>query len=652
MAPSGIAEEIVNTAIDQPDRAVSLRGSTGAGKTSTAIELAGLARERNRLPILLSSPTSAPDAGPIMASVALGALDPEPATDRPLRYEEGLARLRQLLYERQDQVVVIADEPSAWIGEGSYFGRLGQSAYDVLVADSKWPTVVLDRSIHGKVDAVLDSMPTSDDLDAWGSLRDAATRVADFPEATAPKTPLDHKFLSALIAWGRVVPDRIPSTVDIAETLREVLSKRRSGPKLWRVWQRLALARTGLPYSLIDQLGADRLDDLSKDTLRHVLLDPGGRLHDVPRSLIYRKDIPNPISSAERLEVHRDLFQHHLEMATASEKVDDVRRHAAEALFHGGEAGEEDVADLISVTFVEQLNSLGRRLSKDHEDRMRAAGVFLTAIGIDEENAYAQHYRGFNLDFEGERAQEVAQRYDIAVGFRPGNPRWHARRVTFFADIGKLKAARKAWDAARTEAAAGVRGDRPDLYTWVGGALLHQGELTFATEVLSAVPAGMKSQAVDDLRLALQARFTAQDMGAVVPAPRSWRTWWSEGPTQLPLKDTQGRTLKRWSAGRVEQVGDEGVQLRIALIVSGSPPQYGRTLLTASRLEASLLDETPSGGLPVGQFIEMGEYEHSEEGRRIAIRLVRPDPHFQPAAPLMRLDRWRKSDGISELKAD
>jgi tetratricopeptide (TPR) repeat protein len=652
MAPAAVAEEALHAAIDRPDASVSLKGTTGSGKTSTAIEIADLARGENRLPLLVRPPASALDAGPISVSVLLGALGAPLAPGKSLRYAEGLARLRQMLYERKDEIVVIADEPSAWVDEDSYFGPLGRSAREVFMADPRWPTIILDQSTPGKAHAVLDSMPSAADFEGWGSLRDAALVVGGLPEASVPKTPLNHKLLAAVVAWGRAVPQRSTSAVEVAETLREVLCERRTGPRLWGVWQKLALARTQLPDSVIGQLGGEKLDELSKDTLYHALLDGAGRLHDVPRSLVAREGLSSPISEKEKLDVHRLLFKHHLEAIREAEMPERIREHAAEALFHGGEAGEEDVGDLVPVTFVEQLNSLGRRLSRDHRDRQRAAAVFLTAIGIDEENDYAQHYRGFNLDFEGERAQEVEERYDAAVNLQPTNPKWHARRVTFLADIGKLKAAREAWSEARNEATGGLRSDQPDLYTWIAGALLHQGELTFADDVLSSVPTGTTDATIEDLRLALKARFSAQDEGTVVPAPRSWRAWWTEGPTQLAARDTQGRELARWSAGRVEVVDDEGVQLRVAVVApGGGPPSLGRTAITPSRMEMSFLDDVPDDGLRVGQFVEVGEYEHPDQGRRIAIRLVRPDPHLQPSPPLMRLDRWRKSNATPQPAA-
>lgn len=640
---SPVAADALSAAVEAPASPVFLKGTTGSGKTSTAIEIAGLAQDGDRLPLLVTPPATAPDAGPISVGVLLGTLGASLPPGKSLRYREGLAQLRQLLYERKDEVVVIADEPSAWIEKDPYFGALARDAQSVLVGDPSWPTIVLDQSSSEKPIAVLDPKPSESDFATWGSLHEAATAVAEFPEASMPGTPLGHKLMAAVLAWGGEMPKGEVSTSVLAESLRDALPERRNGPPLWGIWQRLALARTALPKSVLDALGGDRLDELSRDTLEFALLDEVGRLHEVPRYLVAGGALASPISSAEKADVHRLLFHHHLEAASNAETAGEVREHAAEALFHGAEAGEEDIGDLVPVTFVEQLNALGRSLSREHRDHLGAAAVFLTAIGIDDENDYAQHYRGFNLDFEGERAQEVEERYDLAVELQPANPTWHARRVTFLADLGKLTAARAAWSEAKSEAAGGLRSDQPELYEWVAGALLHQGELTFADEVLGSAPSAVENSMLEKLRLALKARFSAQDEGTVVPAPRSWREWWGEGPTQLAARDTQGRTLTRWSAARVDVVDEEGVHLRIAIVESGErAPVLGRTLLTPSRMTTSFLDDLPEGGLGAGQFLEVGEYEHPEEGRRIAIRLVRPDAYLQPSAPLMPLNRWLK----------
>jgi hypothetical protein len=192
MAATPVAADALGAAIEAPTLPVCLKGTTGSGKTSTAIEIARLAGEAARLPLLIRPPAAAIDAGPISVSVLLGALGAPLPAGKSLRFREGLAQLRQLLYERKDEVVVIADEPSAWVDEDPYFGSLGRDARRVLVEDPVWPTIVLDQSTAEKPMAVLRSMPTEPDFVTWGSLKEAAMAVADLPEVSSPGTPLGH----------------------------------------------------------------------------------------------------------------------------------------------------------------------------------------------------------------------------------------------------------------------------------------------------------------------------------------------------------------------------------------------------------------------------------------------------------------------------
>jgi tetratricopeptide (TPR) repeat protein len=544
-------------------------------------------------------------------------------------------------------VVVIADEPSAWTRGGAYFGSLTDEAEDVFLDHPDWPTVVLDQAATKPL-LRLSSIPFEPDVTAWGELADAGAAITQIHFS---RSPLEFGFSAAIFAWGRAVPDPPAAASRLAETLVEVLAERRMGPRLWALWQRLSLARTELSESVLDELGAKDLDPLGADTLKHVLLDPAGRLHDIARVVAERDERPYPITMAERAEVHRILFEHHRELAQ-SDHGSDAGRHAAEALFHIGALGEEALVDTVPVMFVEQLNALGRELSKAHRDHFNAAAIFLRAIQLDSSNDYAQHYRGFNLDFQGEERAEVAERYGNALDIDPSNPWWHARRVTFLADTGELSAARAAWDRAESQASPGSHAEYTDLHSWVAGALLHQGELTFADYVLGGVPAWAETEEITDLRRAVDARILAQDTGTVVPAPRSWGEWWSEGPTMLANRDTEGRLLISWIAGRVDVVDEDGVHLRAGFVESdGRRPDLGDVTIGRERWAASCLDEVGPEELGPGAFLELGNYRSEEGSTRLAIRVVRPDPYRQPKPPIMPLDRWIKHGAAAEPAA-
>ncbi len=649
MTLTATAETVLKAAVEEPLRDVWLQGASGTGKTTLALAIEEAASEQGMTPVLVRPPAGAPESGPIAVGGAIAVLDDGDFAARPRRYLEGLTKLRFELHQNKDRVVVIADEPSAWSRGDAYFSGLAREATGVLLRDHAWPTIVLDQASQPAPLRRLETNPLEIDFSDWGELRDAAEQLSGRLPHQRPRNPLELAISSALLAWGHAVPEIPTSASRLAEILVEVLAARRAGPRLWAVWQRVALARTELPDSVLDELGRERLDALSRDTLRHALLDGGGRLHEAARVTVGSENALGTLSSTERTTAHRRLFEYHREQSATAADAAAATRHGGEALFHLGEIGDEALVDTVPPLFVDQLNALGRTLSLKHGDHFSAAAVFARAIDLDQENGYAQHFRGFNLDFQGERRDEVAERYETAIAIDPSNPWWHARQVTFLADTGKLRAAHTAWDRAQSQAAAIDTAGFAGLHARVAGALLHQGELSFAEEVLSAVPQWVATEETRQLRLALDARFQAQDTGAVVPAPRSSERWWEKPPRALAQIDTDGRHLAGWIAGRVEMVDGEGLHLRVAIVDSdtGAPPRLGHTVIDRERWSASCLDGAAVESLAPGQFVEIGTYTDEENGERLAIRLVTPDPYRQPAPPLMPLDRWLRRDATA-----
>lgn len=649
MTLTATAETALEAAIQDPRDQVLVQGSSGSGKTTLALAIERVAAERGMVPLLVRPPAGAPESGPIAVGAAIAALGQDDFITRPQRYRDGLVKLRWELHQKKDRIVVIADEPSAWSRGGSYFSGLAREAAGIFVGDPDWPTIILDQSAVAKPLRRLESDPLDIDFSGWGELAPAAEELAALSPPKGPRNALELVLSSALLAWGHALPEPPASASRLAEILVEVLAARRAGPRLWALWQRLALARTELPESVLNDFGLDMLDNLSRDTLRHALLDGGGRLHDAGRLAVEREAPVSPLPNADRDAVHRRLFDYHRIQAATTTDVAEATRNASEALFHIGEIGEEELIDTVPPLFVDQLNALGRTLSFKHRDHFSAAAVFARAIDFDQGNDYAQHYRGFNLDFQGERRHEVSERYENAIAIDPAKPWWHARRITFLADTGKLRAARVAWDQAQSQAAANDAAPFADLHTWVAGALLHQGELNFADDVLSAVPPWAATDNIRQLRRALSARFEAQDRGTVVPAPRSSERWWEQPPRALTLADTEGRRLASWIAGRVEGIDEEGVHLRVAIVeMDAASPRFGRALIDRDRWRTSCLDGADPNTLSPGRFLEIGTYRDEMRGDRLAIRLVEPDPYRQPVPPIMSLNRWLRSGAIAD----
>jgi tetratricopeptide (TPR) repeat protein len=642
------AESTLDAAIAEPRRPVLIQGPSGSGKTSLALAIGELAAERDMYPLVVRPPATAPESGPVAVGAAIAALDGGEFVAHPKRYRDGLTKLRWELHEKSDRVIVIADEPSAWSAGESYFAALAREAVDVFIGDPNWPTVLLDQGASVEPFRRLDVEPLDIEFEHWGALATPAQALAGRAPADRPRNGLELALSSALLAWGHAVPEPPASASRLAEVLADVLARRRAGPRLWALWQRLALARTELPDLVLRDLGLDSLDDLSRDTLRYALLDGGGRLHEAVRVVVEREAPANPLPGADRTDVHRRLFDYHREHSAATTNPTEAAASAAEALFHLGELNEEDLIDTVPILFVDQLNALGRTMSFVHRDHFSAAGIFARAVDLDPANDYSQHYRGFNLDFQGERRHEVSERYENAIAIDPSKPWWHARRVTFLADVGQLRAARAAWDQAQSQAAANNVADFNDLHAWVAGALIHQGELEFADAVLSAVPSWAATDDTTQLRRALSARFEAQDRGTVVPAPRSSERWWQKPPRALSLTDTDGRRLASWIAGRVDSIDEEGVHLRVGVVENAAAPRFGVALIDRERWHASCLDGVDPDSLSPGRFLEIGNYRAETNDDRLAIRLVEPDPHRQPIPPLMPLGRWLRADAFAD----
>jgi hypothetical protein len=178
--------------------------------------------------------------------------------------------------------------------------------------------------------------------------------------------------------------------------------------------------------------------------------------------------------------------------------------------------------------------------------------VFLRAVQSYDHDGYSHHGRARSLDLLGHDADEVERGYERALALEPLQPAWHAHRVSLLADLGRLDETRRAW--AEAESAVLDGGERIEVYDAlhapVAATLIALGELQFAAYVLDGVPSWARDAEHRRLRTLLSGRLAAEKDGAFVPAPRSATEWWREAPQVLPQRDTDGRQLVRWAAGR------------------------------------------------------------------------------------------------------
>ena len=113
--------------------------------------------------------------------------------------------------------------------------------------------------------------------------------------------------------------------------------------------------------------------------------------------------------------------------------------------------------------FADQLDALGRALSRDFQRYRDAARYFERACKWEPEDDYAHHYLAYNLDIEASRPGDVEVHYQKAIELAAENAWWHVRWITYLVTRGRTAAAWVAWGEALD--ALGL--PDPDADPWV-----------------------------------------------------------------------------------------------------------------------------------------------------------------------------------------
>jgi tetratricopeptide (TPR) repeat protein len=640
-----VAEDALTAARDAPGVPAYVVGEPGAGKSAAAIEIVRRGTEEGLTPLLVAPASGAADSGALAVAHVihrLGGRLPPRGQWLPAR-----KRAAELLHDRSDEILVVCDEPSAWSSGSRHFARRADDAADLLFGPhSTWPTVVCDQVALSEKTFTLPTARASllRDADLWTPFGEAAASLADAGLASSLRTPLQQRLAISAVAWGADPHLASSSAYDLAAALAELLTERRHGRPLWALWQRLALSRVRLDAEALDLLGAATLTERAAATLHLALLDGAGRLHDVLRRVPESRPVDPELRGAQRLEIHERLFEHHYTRFTQLVQHDDAAasEHASEALYHAGELGDESRQNLVRIEILDELNALGHRLAVVHRDSESASAVFLRAVQTDPDDAYAQHHRAHSLDVRGTNVDEVEERYARALDLNPQDAQWHARQITFFADLARMRDARIAW--ARAESAIAEDRDDAQLYADlhlpVAAAMLQHGELTFAAYVLDGVPEWARDGVHADLERVLAGRLAAQDEGAFVPAPRSGEEWWKHPPQRLPVRDTEGRPLVEWMAGRVETVDEDGLHVHVARVdAEGGSIRPGLLTVASSTWQNRSLEDLPFREIRPGRFLEIGSYRAPGLPSRTAIALLPEEPVPAALRPLPP-ERW------------
>jgi len=643
-----VVEEALDAAVADRNQYVALVGPSGAGKSKAAGDVASTAQARGLRPVRVAPPSGAVDAGAAAVASVVSQLN---GRLQPSQGWRGALETAEKCLGGDPNIVVICDEPARWDRGGEHFASRAREAAELLTgAAAHWPTVGLERAgVAASNVFYLARAGVAELLDGerWGDFADPAKRVASRDLAPAFTTPLAQRLAVAIDAWA---PDAVlPSTTgDLAETLADLLARSRRGRHLWVYWQRLALARIELPAHIRTELGDGRLDAFARETASLVFFDGNGRLHDELRRVAEERPLDPALGEATAAEVHRLLFTYH---EARTRELSEARspgasRHAAEAQYHAAELGDSERLDLISFELSDQLNALGTRLSRRRGDHETAAQLFLRAVTANDQDAYSQHGRARSLDVLGHGPQETEERYRRALELEPDVPQWHADSITYLLSLGRVDDARLAWSTAESSAFDSQldAGGFDVLHLRVATHLIALSELDFAAYVLDAVPAFAQDAEFRRLSELLAGRASAEDKGGFVPAPRSGRPWWQEPPQVLTARDSDGRTLTTWGAGRVASVDEGGARLHLAEVRSPKEdPVPVVATVSPDVWQKRCLDSVDFSELKPGRFVELGRYRGPKEDDAVtAIRLLPfarlPEPRHLP----LPASRWRE----------
>jgi hypothetical protein len=604
-----------------------------------------LAQAHGRDPLLVTAPSGAADAGVLALAGVARRLGGNAAT------RNGWTTLRGKTTDRlasaRDSIVLVLDEPSGWKAAGGLFARRAEEAVDTLMGPgASWPRIVCDQGATATSFALAGAPREELRVPMWELLAVAAAELYSLPLASNLQTPLQQRLAVALLAWGER-PDRA-DVHWLGAKLAETLARRRHGAPLWGLWQRLALARVPVDPETMNALGAARLSPLAAATLNVALLDGADRLHDVLRTIPEDRPPDPELVEDQRHDAHELLFEHHYARFAQEANADlpEAAEHAAEALFHAGELEDETRLTLVSVDLVEQLDALGYRLGTVHGDHPGAVTAYRRALQADSADPHAIHHLAYHLDAQGLERDDVESGYARAVKVEPAQPAWHARRVSFLTDTARPSMARAAWAHAESVLAEdrGDTGLYVTLHLYVATSLLVAGELAFCDYVLDGVPDYARNAQYRDLSRLLAGRLSGQDTGAFVPAPRSGSAWWEQGPERLPARDTAGRSLAAWLAGRIESIDDSGVDVHVVNVAASTGPyEPGLMRIAFADLETRLLDLLDPRTLIPGRFVEIGRYTHPEMDDRTGIVLLTPPPVSIPI-DVLPVERWQ-TDG-------
>lgn len=611
----------------RPGGTWSVLGEPTAGKSAVIEQLHWrLTNDSAIHSILVAPPPRALDgAHAALVDIAEG-LDLKPAVLNVIRdpqasWDEKLNRVRTAL-GREGQFVLLLDSPASWSPDDTYFTKFVHDIWD-LVFGGRGISVVTagptpfrvpgHHAVHldpaSNPDAVLEAITAP-------CLNVAKALVQQRFHASLPTiSPLQIRLLVAIGALRESALERIDATAvehraELVDVLATLVDEQSHG--LRDLWLGLAAVREPFDRELLDLLKLHELPERDAAIATECLLFPrrgGLLLHESLRVI-------DTLLEHDSAAVHRTLAKYYRHRFTDPASGARARlRDSIEAFHHASSAGIVEL-ETYQPFFVDQLNILGYHLSIVEHDPQTAADVFNIALSWDPNNAYAAHYRAFNLERQVGSGttvdvDEVERLYRLAVDGEPYHAWFRSRLITFLIALGRIDEAWSAWleanEAFGPDTSESVYNG---LHLHVARDLLYRGELRLTATVLRGVPPEIATEprfrAIADRLWALR---EAQEHGSYVPAIYLKPDWWLH-PNLL-----RNTGLTRWLAAKVIAVSEDTVELDVADITPGHRPEYGYLELPTETLSGWWREPVDATWLGAGDFIEIGFYD--ETGRQV-----------------------------------
>ena len=634
----------VEDAVDQIERGIaqadrhtstwSVLGEPTSGKSAVLEQVHQRLETRGRVrSIVVSPPPRAYDAGhAALLDLAEGlSLSPHAlgtVRDPHATWQAKVRAVRAALM-KAGKIVLLVDEPAVWSPrKETYFRAFVSDMWDLIFNTSNTVVVTAGptpsrgpghRAIH--LDPASEPESVLAAIDASVLSRAKAVVQARFGAELASISPLQIRLLVAIAAINESALQRLePSLIEhrngLVDTLASLVDA--DHPRLRDLWLRAAALREPFEDDLLGLIGIRELNELESAIAKQCLLFRRRErlvLHESLRTVTGAID-------HDEAAVHRLLAAYYRHRFDDPEAGESARlRDSLEAFHHASSAGVVEL-DNYRPFFVDQLNILGYRLSVEQHERERAADVFRIALEWDSRNAYAAHYRAYNLDLlatdSGQAVDpaEVELLYRQAAEEQPRHPWFRSRLITFLIAEARIDEAWAEWLSA-TEAIGRDASESVyfGMHLHVARTFLYRGELDHAESILRSLPAEI---ARDDHFAAISERLgalrEARDHGSHVPAPYLTRGWWRR-PKLLDEGD-----LARWLAVRVARVDGDELEFDVADITPGERPVYGALEIPLKTLATWWRGPGDVSTVQAGEFLEIGFYGTDPEARVLAVR--------------------------------